>query len=108
MKPSDREEAIRLCREHKEVEAFPLLEKLYKADPDDREIKERYACTLAGVSTLATDEERTAGLLRARKLLLELKEMAPLSDLGEVMLAMIPEDGKYKPDSDQEGGDSMP
>ena len=99
VKPTDRAEALRLCREHREVEAFPLLEKLFKADPDDREIKERYACTLAGISTLASEEEQTKGVLLARKLLLELKEAGPLSDLGESLLAMIPPDGKYSPTS---------
>ncbi len=98
-RPSDRDEAIRLCRAHREIEALPLLEKLYKADPMDREVKERLACALAGMASLYDEAEQAPALLRARKMFIELKATEPLSDLGEVLLSMIPEDGKLRPDA---------
>jgi tetratricopeptide (TPR) repeat protein len=97
----DRAEAIRLCNEHRDAEAIPLLEKLHKANPDDREIKERLACALAIGGSLLEGDKQVATMLRARKMLEELNATGKLRYLGTAFLEMIPPDGKFKPETAQ-------
>ncbi len=92
--PGDREKALRLHRDHLPLEALPLLEKLHKADPADREVKEALACDLAGSATLLEGEEQLQTLMRARGMLAELQKDGPLTRLGEIFLGMIPPDAK--------------
>jgi tetratricopeptide (TPR) repeat protein len=96
-KNEDRAKAIRFDHQHRPFDALPLLEKVHKADPTDREIKERLACVLSAVATTYPQDQQVASLLRARKMFIELQKEMPLSNLGEILFSMIPEDGKFPP-----------
>lgn len=99
----DRERAVALLKEHRALEAMPLLEKLAKERPDDRVIQEGLVIALVSRSAIVDDEERPAVLTRARAILLKLRETGELSPLGLIYLDQIPPDGKLPLESRNNG-----
>ena len=79
--------------ENHALEALPLLEALAKADPADREVRERLAVSLVSKAATVSPEEAATVLRRARSILLDLKKGGKLSDLGEILADGIPPDG---------------
>ena len=90
---ADRRKAIGLCREHRELEALPILEALAKADPKDPLVLENLAFALIYKSVTVKPEEAPRLIKRARAILLDLKKAGPLSDLASVMVDSLPVDG---------------
>ena len=103
-KPADdRERAVALLKEHRSLEAMPLLEKLAKELPDDRAIQEGLVIALVSQSATVEDDERPAILKRARAILLKLQETGELSPLGLIYLDQIPPDGQLPIESRNKG-----
>jgi tetratricopeptide (TPR) repeat protein len=100
----ERVRALRLCDDHKELDALPSLEKLAAANPRDGAIGEGLARALVAKSaTLTKEDESKAALLRARDLLLHLQKAKILSDAGKVLLALIPaESQRTRPSEESE------
>jgi tetratricopeptide (TPR) repeat protein len=94
-KGAERALALKLCDEHKELDALPILEKLAVADPSDRIVCEGLARALvSGSNAVAKEKDARKLLLRARALLTRFKSDGSLSQSGQVLLAMIPPDGR--------------
>jgi tetratricopeptide (TPR) repeat protein len=94
--PSDhaarRAQAIALYRQHKNLEALPLLEQLAQEDPDDALVQEALGVARVDRSATLTDPEaQRQELLRARQALLRARELGDNSDLVQVLLEKIPE-----------------
>jgi tetratricopeptide (TPR) repeat protein len=102
-KGDERDAAFKLCKEHKEIEALPLLEKLHKAAPEDDVVKEYLACALVSTSGALEGDEQATRLTRAKRMLGEIKAKRPLSNLGEILLDMVPADGIIPPASSKAG-----
>jgi tetratricopeptide (TPR) repeat protein len=102
-KAAERANALRLCDEHKALEALPILEKLAAHDPDDRVVSEGLARALVAQSDSPKSEiQGRKALLRARALLARFKSAGSLSESGKVLLDMIPPDGRRMTPSDHE------
>ena len=100
----DRERAVTLVREHRALEAMPLLEKLAKELPDDRVIQEGLVIALVSQSATVDDDQRPAILKRARAILLKiLEDTGELSPLGSIYLDQIPPDGQFPVESRDKG-----
>jgi tetratricopeptide (TPR) repeat protein len=93
----ERERAVELIRDHRALEALPLLEKIAKDHPEDRAIQEGLAEALVSKSAIVAEEEASAILLRVRQILLKLKETGEMSPLSQIYLDQIPPDGKLPP-----------
>jgi len=93
----DRREAMDLFEEGKTTQALALFERVVAANPDDMVATERLAICIAGKSSETTDpEQRKALRLRARQLFLRAKELGDNSNLLQVMLEILPENGETK------------
>ena len=90
---ADRARAIKLCLDHKDLEAVPLLEKLHARHPDDLDVKEHLACCLASTAALLEGSAQAVVLVRARKMAMEVKAKRPVANLTTILLDQIPEDG---------------
>ena len=88
-----RARAVALYREHKNLEALPLLEKLAQEDPKDAVVQEALGVARVDrAATLTDPEAQRQELLRARQALLRAQELGDNSDLVQVLLEKIPED----------------
>jgi tetratricopeptide (TPR) repeat protein len=90
---SNRQKAMQMMDEHRDLEALPLLELLAKADPNDKVVQERLALALITQSATVRVEKGAELRRRARSILVELKKQGPLSDLSQVLVDGIPENG---------------
>lgn len=91
---ADRQRAFELYNQNNFVAALPLLEKLAAAKPDDLAVVERLGfCILANSAALPDPEARRAERRRARQVLLRAKEMGDSSNLIQIVLEGLPEDG---------------
>jgi len=90
----DRREAMDLYEQNKFEQALPLLEKVAAARPDDMVVAERLAMVLNSTAMSITDpEKRKTQRKRARELFLKVKNSGGKSDLTDVALELLPEDG---------------
>lgn len=90
-----RARAVALYREHKNLEALPLLEKLAQEDPKDALVQEALGVARVDrAATLTDPEAQRQELLRARQALLRAQELGDNSDLVQVLLEKIPEDAE--------------
>ena len=90
----DRSYAMDLYSQGKYVEAVPWLEKVVKNAPTDVEARERLGgCLLAQAANTTDPATRKSIRIRARKELLQAKQMGDTNGLLEVLLAGTPEDG---------------
>ena len=90
----ERQEGLRLYKEHKMPEAAALLEKVAARRPNDAVVHEALgSALLSRAETLPDPALRKADRLHARAELLHARELGDNSDLCRVLLAMIPEDG---------------
>src|SRR5215469_8507824 len=90
----ERQEGLRLYKEHKMPEAAALLEKVAARRGNDAVVHEALgSALLSRAETLLDPARRKADRLHARKELLRAKELGDNSDLCRVLLAMISEDG---------------
>jgi len=86
--------AVELYQGGKMVEAMPIFEKLAADRPNDSSVWEGWGTTMLSYSqTLADPELKKKARLRARGILLKAKELGDNSNLLQVLLGMIPEDG---------------
>jgi len=94
----DRKQAMQLFEQHKMSEALPLLEKVLAKYPKDVVAQERLGVALVSRARTQSDPEKIrADRLRARAELLKAKALGDNSDLCNVLLAGIPEDGGEAP-----------
>lgn len=86
--------ALELYQGGKMVEAMPLFEKLAADHPKDSEVWAGWGATLLSYSQTLTDPElKKKARIRGRSILLKAKELGDNSNLVQVLLGMIPEDG---------------
>jgi tetratricopeptide (TPR) repeat protein len=98
----DRQLAIQLYDQHKMPEAAALLEKVVARHPDDVVAHERLGTALLSRADTQTDPaKRKADRVQARSELLRAKELGDNSDLCNILLASIPEDGSERAFSDR-------
>ncbi len=91
---ADRQRAMQLCDEHKFADALPLLERLAAERPKDLVVFERLGlAVLIGSGGIKDLEARKEQRLRARKILLQAQTLGDNSNLLQVLLQGIPEDG---------------
>ncbi len=93
----ERERAVELIRDHRALEALPLLEKIAREHPEDRGIQEGLAEALVSQSAIVAEEKAPAILRRVRQILVKLKETGELSPLAQVYLDQLPPDGNFPP-----------
>lgn len=97
----DRKTALELYDQNNFKDALPLLEKLAVALPNDVVVQERLGMALlANASQVLDLEQRKSERARARKILLHAKELGDKSNLLQVLLDSVPEDGSTKSFSD--------
>ena len=95
---ADRERAMKLWDEHKLADALPLLERLAAERPKDAVVMERYGfAVLATAAGIKDPEASKHGRLRARKILLQAQALGDNSNLLQILLQGIPEDGGAAP-----------
>jgi tetratricopeptide (TPR) repeat protein len=91
---ADRQHVMEIYEQNKFVEALPLLERLAAERPKDMVVKERFGfAVLVASAGLRDPEARRRERLRARKILLEAKVLGDNSNLLQILLQGIPEDG---------------
>lgn len=91
---AERKRAFELYKQNNFVAALPLLEKLAAAKPDDVAVIESLGfCILANSATIADAEQRHAERRRGRQVLLHAKQLGDSSNLLQVVLESVPEDG---------------
>jgi tetratricopeptide (TPR) repeat protein len=90
----DRKHAVELYNDGKMAQAMPLFEKLCAEYPKDAGLWEGWGVSTLGYSqTLKDPELRKKARARARTFLGKAQELGDNSDLLQVLLPMIPEDG---------------
>ncbi len=90
----DRKHAVELYDAGKMAQAMPLFEELCSEYPNDAAMWESWGFTTLGYAqTLADPDLRKKARARARSFLLKAKELGDNSNLLQVLLPMIPEDG---------------
>ncbi len=93
---SERARALRLNSQLKNLEALPLLENLFKANPEDDDVAQALAEALVTQAPTLPVDDRPKGLIRARGILEKLDSRgAKLSDLNRFYLTYLPADGKF-------------
>ncbi len=91
---ADRQHALQLCDEQKFVQALPLLEQLAAERPKDMVVMERLGVAVLDNASGFTDPEaRKRERLHARKILLQAKALGDNSNLLQILLQGLPEDG---------------
>jgi tetratricopeptide (TPR) repeat protein len=89
-----RRKAVELYKENRMEQALPLLEELTVARPQDAALQEMLGmCLLGHAVNFADPEERRKTRVRARKAFVRAKELGDNSNLLQIMLAGVPEDG---------------
>jgi tetratricopeptide (TPR) repeat protein len=103
----DRQHALELLNEGKQAQAMPLFEQLCARYPKDSGLWEGWGVSALGYSQTLTDPDlRKKARARARSFLLKAKELGDNSNLLQVLLGMIPEDGSesaYSPSNEVNG-----
>ena len=90
----DYKQAYELYNQGKKAQAMPLFEKLCAAYPKDAGMWEGFGVsTLAYSQTLTDADLRKLARARARTQLIKAKELGDNSNLLQILLSMIPEDG---------------
>lgn len=90
----DRQLAMQLYKEGKLVQAMPVFEKLCSEYPKDPGMWEGWGVSTLGYSqTLTVADLRKKGRARARMFLVKAKDLGDNSNLIQILLGMIPEDG---------------
>jgi tetratricopeptide (TPR) repeat protein len=90
----DRTRAMELYEQNNFKEAMPLLESLAEQFPKDIVVQERLGmCILGNAAHMVDQEQRRQERLRARKVLLHAKELGDDSNMIQVLLEQVPEDG---------------
>lgn len=90
----ERQHALEVYKEGKLVQAMPLLEQLSVTYPKDAVIWECWGVSTLGYSQTLTDpESRRKERAQARTILLKAKELGDNSNLLQILMAEIPEDG---------------
>ena len=90
----DFQQAMEMRKEGKLAQAMPLFEKLCAEYPKDNALWEGWGVTTLGYSQTLTDPAlRKKARARSRSLLLKAQELGDNSNLVQVLLSMIPEDG---------------
>lgn len=105
----DLQKAIELQDAGKQVEAMPLFEKLCSEYPKDGRMWEEWGVTTLSYSqTLTVADLRKKSRARARSLLVKAQQLGDNSNLIQILLGMIPEDGGENPFSpSKEVNDAM-
>jgi tetratricopeptide (TPR) repeat protein len=89
-----REQAVNLYKQGKMVEAMPLFENLCTLYPKDMAMWEDWGMTSLGYSqTLPDANQRKKARALARSRLMKAKELGDNSNLLQILLAEVPEDG---------------
>ena len=95
---ADRQRALQLYDEHKLVDALPLLERLAAERPKDFVVIERLgSAVLVNAAGIRDAGARGQERIRARKILLQAQALGDNSNLLQVLLAGLPEDGSTAP-----------
>jgi tetratricopeptide (TPR) repeat protein len=90
----DRQRVLELFNGGKMAQAMPLFEKLCSEYPKDSSLWEGWGVSTLGYSqTLADPDLRKKARARARSFLVKAKELGDNSNLIQVLLGMVPEDG---------------
>jgi len=90
----DRKQALEFMDGGKMAQAMPLFEKLCSEYPKDAAMWEGWGqTTLAYSQTLSDPDQRKKARARARSFLVKAKELGDNSNLLQILLGMIPEDG---------------
>ncbi|MFZ0805077.1 MAG: tetratricopeptide repeat protein [Candidatus Sulfotelmatobacter sp.] len=101
---SGRQHAIELYRQGKNVEAMPLFEILCAQYPGDNAMWEAWGVTTLGYSQILPDaDQRKKNRALARSRLAKAKELGDNSNLLQILLSELPEDGgegTYSPRKD--------
>jgi len=93
----ERQKAVALFNEHKELKALPLFEELAAKDPKDADVQMGLGACLVSHSATVTDPEASAKeLVRAREVLLKAQELGNHSTLLQNLLQLLPADGKLR------------
>jgi len=101
-----RKRAFELYDQHRVEQALPLLEKLADANPKDVQVLEALGMAILHRSSVAKDVEACRReKARARKVLLQAKELGDNSNLLQVVLEGLPENAECKPYSDRSEAD---
>jgi tetratricopeptide (TPR) repeat protein len=94
----DRDRAMKLFDEHKLVDALPLLEQLAVERPKDAVVMEHLGfAVLANAAGMKDAEVAKQERRRARKILLQAQALGDNSNLLQILLQGIPEDGGDAP-----------
>ncbi len=98
---ADRQHALQLYDENKFVAALPLLEQLARERPKDYVVLEHLGfAVLANAAVIRDPEASRQERIRARQILLQAQALGDNSNLLQVLLAGLPEDGKIAPFSE--------
>lgn len=90
-----RTQGLDLAKHGKYVQAIPLLETAFAADPNDVEITKYLGLCIAGQSNeIADPAQRKAARLRARKLLLAARAAGDKDASIDILLEITPEDDR--------------
>jgi tetratricopeptide (TPR) repeat protein len=90
----DRQQALEFIDNGKMAQAMPLFEKLCAEYPKDPGLWEGWGVSTLGYSqTLPDADLRKKARARARSFLIKAKELGDTSNLMQILLGMIPEDG---------------
>jgi len=91
----DRQEALRLYKEHKLADAAEWWQKVVIKYPDDMDAHEALGASLLNRADLQSDgRKKQSDRLAARAELVRAKELGDKSDLCRALLSTIPEDGR--------------
>lgn len=92
---TDRQEAMRLYKEHKLAEAAEWWQKVVVKYPDDMDAHEALGASLLNRADLQSDgSKKQSDRLVARAELVRAQELGDKSDLCRALLSTIPEDGR--------------
>jgi len=96
-----RTQALELCKSHRYIEAYPILEKLHEEKSDDKAVLENLSyAMIIHAATLTDKPARKQERARARKLAEEAKALGPIGNLTK-MVTEIREDGEETAFSDK-------
>ena len=97
-----RAQALDLYRQHKHLEALPLLEELATANPSDALVEEGLGvCLLTHAATVADAAKKQEESKRAHAALLRANELGDSNEIVRILLQMTDADGSSQPFSDR-------
>ncbi len=105
--PDERATAIDLYKKAEYLQALPLFEELVSLNPNDALLHEGLgSCLVQKAATLPQIEERRQMRIRARRELSEALRLGDDSQIVQVLLRMLPEDGSDPTFSDRQDVDA--